>query len=157
MTAITIRLLEQKDLPLLLAVTEGLFDHAIDPDQARAFLADPLHMLALAFDGDLAVGMASGTVLLHPDKQPSLFVNEVGTREEWERRGIATSVLEALFAAARARGCKGIWVATEPDNDAARGLYRKLGGDEIDCVAYGWDGAFDEDLNGDLNGARDED
>lgn len=145
MTAITTSLLEERDLPRLLGVREGLFDKAIDPDQARAFLADPLHMLVLAFAGDLAVGMASGTVLLHPDKRPSLFVNEVGTRDGWARQGIATSVLRALFAAARMRGCKGIWLATEPDNDAARGLCRSLGGDEIDCVAYGWDGAFDDD------------
>ncbi len=145
MSAIMIRLLGHDDLPRLLAVAEGLFDHAIDPVQARAFLADPLHMLALGFDGDLAVGMASGTVLLHPDKPPSLFVNEVGTREGWERRGIATAVLKALFEAARARGCKGIWVATETENAAARALYESLEGEALGCIAYGWDGAFDED------------
>ena len=47
-----------------------------------------------------------------------------------------------LMEAARARGCKGIWLGTEPDNAAALGLYRSLGGDEVSFVGFGWDDAF---------------
>ena len=44
---------------------------------------------------------------------------------------------------ARARGCKGIWLATETDNIAARALYRRLGADETTgIVVYDWDGAM---------------
>ncbi len=143
--AITIRHLGPGDLDLLLAVTEGLFDEPIDAVQAAAFLADPLHEIMLAYDGDLAVGMVTGTVVLHPDKPPSMFVNEVGTREGWQRRGIARALMERFFEMARARGCKGIWLGTEPDNEAALGLYRRLGGQEITFVGFGWDGAFDDE------------
>ena len=132
------------DLDALLAVPEGLFDNPVDNEQAEAFLNDPLHELVLAYDGDLAVGMASGTVLLHPDKQPSMFVNEVGVRDGWLKRGIGKAVTERMFAIARARGCIGIWLGTETDNEAALALYRSLGGDEVLGVYFGWDGAFDE-------------
>jgi ribosomal protein S18 acetylase RimI-like enzyme len=142
---ITFRHLGPDDLEMLLAVPEGLFDEPLDPAQSRAFLNDPHHEIVLAYAGDLAVGMATGTVLLHPDKPPSMFVNEVGVREDWQRRGIGAAVTTSLFRIARRRGCKGIWLGTEADNEAALALYRKLGGVELQGSYFGWDGALDSD------------
>lgn len=142
---ITFRSLGPDDLSLLVAVPEGLFDNPICVDQAVAFLADPRHELVLAFDGDLAVGMASGTVLLHPDKLPAMFINEVGVRESHRRRGIGKALAEEMFTIARMRGCKGIWLGTEADNAPALSLYRNLGGDELPGVYFGWDGALNID------------
>lgn len=132
-----------EDLALLLSVREGVFDNPIDPVQADAFLRDPLHELVLAFAGDLAVGMVSANVLLHPDKPPSMFINEVGTRDGWTRRGVATGLIGAMIGIARARGCKGVWLGTEKDNAPALALYRSLGADEVPGVNFGWDGALD--------------
>lgn len=139
------RLLGPDDLALLLGTAPGLFDQPVDPVQAQAFLADPLHRIAAVLEQDEILAFASGTILLHPDKQPSFFVNEVGTREGHRRRGHAAAALRILFEAARRSGCQGIWLGTETDNDAARGLYRRLGADEITFVGYGWDGTFDLD------------
>jgi aminoglycoside 6'-N-acetyltransferase I len=139
---VTIRTLRPDDLALLIAVREGLFDNAVLPDQAQAFLDDPMHMICLAFAGDDAVGMATGTIVLHPDKPPQLFVNEVGVREAWQRRGIGRAVTEHLIAAARARGCVGAWLGTEPDNVAALALYRSMEGEEETFVGFGWDDAL---------------
>src|SRR5690606_37753560 len=122
MEVITFKALGPSDLDLLLSVRDGLFDNPVDPTQARAFLNDPLHMIVLALDGEEAVGMATGTILLHPDKLPCLFVNEVGVREGWRRRGVGRALCERLMASARARGCEGAWLGTEPDNTAALGL-----------------------------------
>ncbi len=142
---ITLRHLGPDDLDLLLAVHEGLFDSPVDPVLSRAFLDNPLHEIVLAFEGDLAVGLASGTILLHPDKPPAMFVNEVGVRDGWKRRGIGAAIIVRLFEVARARGCRGIWLGTESDNGAALALYRKLGGEEVQGVYFGWDGALDKD------------
>ena len=143
---ITYRCLGPGDLGLLLSVPEGLFDKPVDPDQVRAFLAGPGHLIVVAIDGEQVVGFASGSVLLHPDKQPSFLINEVGVREEWRRQGIGRAVCENLFDAARARGCSdGIWLGTEPDNVPALALYRALAGDEKLIVGFAWDGAFDDD------------
>ncbi len=142
---ITLRHLGPDDLDLLLAVQEGLFDSPVDPVLSRAFLDNPLHEIVLAFEGDLAVGLASGTILLHPDKPPAMFVNEVGVRDGWKRRGIGAAIIVRLFEVARARGCRGIWLGTESDNGAALALYRKLGGEEVQGVYFGWDGALDKD------------
>lgn len=141
---IEIRHLQPDDLQLLLSVSEGLFDEPIDPVQARAFLADQGHELVLAFEDGVAVSMASGTVLLHPDKPPSMFINEVGTRDGWLRRGIAKQVVTRLIEVARARGCEGIWLGTETDNLPALQLYRALDGEEMKAVLFGWDDAFED-------------
>lgn len=130
------------DLRPLMSVRPGLFDNPLDREQARAFLNDPKNWLVLAYDGSNAVGMASATILLHPDKQPALFVNEVGVRDSHQRRGIGKLVSQALIDRARAEGVKGVWLGTETDNVAARALYRSLGGEEVLGVFYGWDEAF---------------
>lgn len=136
-------MLNPDDLPLLLATAPGLFDHPVDPVQARAFLGDPGHRMAVALESGQIVAFASGTVLLHPDKAPGLFINEVGTRDSHRRRGLAKAVVRALIAAGQAAGWTSAWLGTEPDNEAARALYRSLGGDEQVFVGYGWGGAFD--------------
>jgi ribosomal protein S18 acetylase RimI-like enzyme len=141
----TLRRLGPDDLDVLLAVKEDLFDHPIRPDQARAFLNDSLHELVLAFAGDHAVGMASGQIMFHPDKAPAFFIAEVGVREAFQRQGIAKRMCDELMNIARARGCEGIWVATEHDNARARALYQALDARETGgIVVYDWDGAMDD-------------
>lgn len=130
------------DLDRLLAVQDGLFDNPIKRDQARDFLANPLHELILAYEGDLAVGMVSGTILLHPDKFPAMFINELGTRESHRRRGIASKLMEAMIGLAREKGCTGIWLGTEADNSPALALYRKTSEDEVKGSFFGWDDAL---------------
>lgn len=141
---ISFRHLGPDDLDLLLNIKEGLFDNPILPMQAKAFLNDPLHEMILAFDDTKAVGMASGQILLHPDKMPAFFIAEVGVREGHQKRGIAKRMCADLMDIARKRGCKGIWLATEDDNIAARALYRALDARETEgIVVYDWDGAMD--------------
>jgi ribosomal protein S18 acetylase RimI-like enzyme len=130
------------EIDLLLAVSPGLFDEDIRSDQARAFVDDPNSLLLLAYDGAVAVGLVSASVLLHPDKPPALFINEVGTRDSHLRQGIARALMQRMIAIGRARGCEGIWLGTEPENDAALALYRSLGGDEKLFVGFGWDDAL---------------
>lgn len=137
-----VRRLGAADLDLLCAAPEGIFDDPVDRAEAAAFLADPGHEIVMAFLDGVAVGMATGTVIRHPDRRPALFINEVGVVEAHQRQGIATLIVECLLDVARARGCDGAWLGTEADNAAARGLYEKLGGQpSAGVVIYDWDGA----------------
>ena len=120
------------------------FDNRVDPAGLDAFVADPGHEMIFAEADGTVIGFASGTVLLHPDKPPAFFVNEVGVEEEWRRQGVATELVRRLLDLARERGCRGVWLATETDNAAARALYRALGARETGgIVVYDWDGAMD--------------
>jgi ribosomal protein S18 acetylase RimI-like enzyme len=125
---IEVRILHHGDEEVLKNVADDVFDDNIDPNSTRAFLADPRHHLAVALDGDLVVGFASGVHYFHPDKpSPELFVNEVGVAPSHQRRGIAKKTLEVLFEAAREAGCTQAWVLTDRINTAAMRLYRSAG------------------------------
>lgn len=118
------------DLHLLDRVAADVFDGPVMPDRWAEFLADPRHHLAVALADDEVIGMASALHYVHPDKPPELWINEVSVTPAWQQQGVATTLLTALFAQARALGCTAAWVLTEIDNYAARRLYASAGGEE---------------------------
>ncbi len=141
--AIDVRRLDASDLSVI--EESDVFDNDVVPAEARAFLDDANHEIVGALQDGRLIGFASGVVLLHPDKAPTLLVSEVGVDEAFQRRGVGARLTSALLEIARARGCKGVWLATEADNAPARALYRKLGARETDgIVVYDWDGAMDD-------------
>lgn len=119
----------------------GVFDHPIRPDSLAAFLDDPRHLLWLAEAGGRVVGFASGTELLHPDKPPQLFINEVSVAPGWRGRGIGRGLVAALVAAARARGCDQAWLGTATDNEAGNACFASVPGAEKaeTFVLWEWD------------------
>ena len=146
MEGVMVRVLGPGDDGVLLAADPELFDDPVTAEGARDFLADGNQIMVMAFDGAEAVAFASGALLRHPDKAPSLFVNEVSTLEGHRRRGLGRAVTRGVMDAAHRRwGCTEFWLGTEPDNDAALGLYRAMGGDEgvFTLFAWGfrWDGS----------------
>ncbi|MCB9992169.1 MAG: GNAT family N-acetyltransferase [Hyphomicrobiaceae bacterium] len=136
---ITYRLLEQGDEAVLLNIADGVFDNSVDPDRARAYLAEPRYEMAVALDGDRVVGMASGFSYFHPDKPDEFFVNECGVADAYLRKGIATELMNLLLSHARALGCAYCWLGTEIENIAANGLYTSLGGKASTFVLYEWE------------------
>ncbi|WP_309664748.1 GNAT family N-acetyltransferase [Tabrizicola sp.] len=127
-----------EDAPLLWDA--DVFDGPVHQDWLAAFLAEPSHLIVVAvLDGRVA-GFASGAVLHHPDKPPSLYIMELGVNEDARRQGIATTLVAAIRSDGRARGCQTAFVLAEPDNAAARGLYSQLAAKETpDVVMFDWD------------------
>jgi ribosomal protein S18 acetylase RimI-like enzyme len=120
-----------------------LFDSVPLAAATERFLAEPGHHLLFAYDddgGERAIGMISGVETTHPDKGTEMFVYEMGVAPDARRRGVATALVEALAALARERGCYGMWVGTEPDNEAALATYRRGGAnEEAPFVLLSWD------------------
>lgn len=140
---ITIRHLGPEDPHVLENVRAGVFDHPVDPSWAWRFLATGVNEIVVAQSAGQVVGFASGTVLMHPDKEPFLFVNEVSVHPDLQRQGIGKTILQRLMDVARDRGCIGFWLATNDDNTAALGLYEAAKGKRTDgIVMFEWD-AFD--------------
>jgi ribosomal-protein-alanine N-acetyltransferase len=108
---------------------EDLFDDRVDLEATRRFLANDANELLIAYvDGDSA-GFVSATELTHPDQaRPELFLNELGVAEAHRGRGVGRALVEGLWAVARDRGCRGMWVLTEEDNVAANKVYAAAGG-----------------------------
>ncbi len=130
MEDIRIKLAGLEDLAPLEAVGDKVFDHEIKTDRAREFLTDPRHHLVLAYHGDTVVGMASGFHYVHPDKEPSLFINEVGVAEAYQNQGIGRALVLFLREHGSTLGCREAWVATERSNLAAQKAYKAAGGIE---------------------------
>ena len=119
---------------------ENLFDDPVDLDGTRRFLADDGNVLLIAYvDGDPA-GFVTGTELSHPDKaQPELFLNELGVDEPYRGRGIGRRLVVELWQLAQARRCRGMWVLTDDDNEAANKVYSAANGVRLRPeVMYQW-------------------
>jgi ribosomal protein S18 acetylase RimI-like enzyme len=112
----------------LVAAASHLFDGPARPDATARFLAEDGHHLLIAYEAECAVGFVSGVEITHPDKGTEVFLYELAVDEPFRRRGIARALVERLGAIARAKGCYGMWVITDHDNEAARATYEGTGG-----------------------------
>jgi ribosomal protein S18 acetylase RimI-like enzyme len=121
---------------LLGSVAEDVFDHPIDPQHLRIYLADAQHMMVLAVSDGVVVGQTRGMVHLQPDEAPGLYIDNMGVTPARQREGIAGRMLDNLLAWGRERGCSHAWLGTELDNVAARGLYETRGFEGTEMAFY---------------------
>ena len=133
-----IRRLGPGDLDVVIAASR-LFDGPATVAASRRFLSEPGHHLLLATVDGSPAGFVSGVETTHPDKGTEMFLYELGVDPSFQRQGIGRALAEALATLARERGCYGMWVLTEPDNEAALATYRRAGATEEEtCVLLNW-------------------
>jgi aminoglycoside 6'-N-acetyltransferase I len=113
-----------------------VFDAPIEPDRLAAFLAAPLHFLAVARSGGLVVGQVRAMVHLQPDGPSQLYIDNLGVALDHQRQGIARALLREAFRWGQETGCEEAWVATELDNQPARALYDSVRNAPEEAVAY---------------------
>ena len=94
----------------------------------------------MALSDGVVVGFASAVHYVHPDKDPELWIAEVGVADAHRRAGIATRLLDELRGQARALGCREMWVLTEQGNEPAMSFYRSAQGVEAPAgaVLFSW-------------------
>jgi ribosomal protein S18 acetylase RimI-like enzyme len=122
------------DAALLDRIALDVFDEAIAPARLAAYLAQPGHLMVLAVTDGEVVGQARGMIHRHPDLPTELYIDNLGVTPNRRRERLATKLLDELVAWGLELGCEEAWVATEPDNEAARALYAKRGA-EAETVA----------------------
>ncbi len=115
-------------------VAEDVFDEPVSPSRLSACLAGPGHHLIVAVVDGEVVGQCAAMIHRHPDKATELYIDNLGVAPAFQRRGIGRKMVERMLALGKAKGCEEVWVGTEPDNVAARGLYEALDlrGDEAE-------------------------
>ncbi len=109
-----------------------LFDGPATPEWATIFLTTPGHHLLFASVDGLDVGFVSGVEMVHPDKGTEMFLYELGVDDAARGRGVGKALVAALRDLAGERGCYGMWVLTDHDNDAALSTYRAGGANDPD-------------------------
>jgi ribosomal protein S18 acetylase RimI-like enzyme len=122
--------IDEATTPEQVASAAHLYDDAVRDDAVERFLADPTHHLLLAREGEDTVGFVSGMEMTHPDKGTEMFLYELAVDEQHRRLGVGTALVRALADLAQERGCYGMWVLTDADNDAALATYAAAGAEE---------------------------
>ena len=134
--SVTVRRLQPGDEALFQSIAPEVFDEPIHAGRMHDYLRTPGHLMVLAFDGDLVVGQCAGVLHRHPDKTTELYIDEVGTASTHLRQGIATLMMDELFAWGRELGCEEAWLGTETDNEPAKALYRRYKPAEDNVIQY---------------------
>jgi aminoglycoside 6'-N-acetyltransferase I len=133
---IEIHRLSRANAALLDQVAPEVFDHAIDPGRLAAYLAEPGHLMVLAVEAGLVVGQCAAVIHRHPDQPTELYIDNLGVAPDFKRRGIASKMVDEMFAWGRSLGCEEAWVGTEPDNVEGRGFYESRNAQAIPIVMY---------------------
>lgn len=107
-------------------VNPDVFDNPIIPESLNNFLNDPGHVMYIAQDGDLVVGMASAFVYYHPDKPAQMFINEVGVADAYQNQGIGRRLIKAMLNEASARGITYAWLGTAVNNKQAQACFNSV-------------------------------
>ena len=126
--SLIIREATTEDISAMVKVGDDLFDHMIKPHRAKEFLEDPRHHMLLAYDHGKIVGMISAFHYVHPDKDPQLFINEVGVVDAFQNQGIGRDLVRHMCMHGKKLGCTCSWVTTESSNQAAIQAYLAAGG-----------------------------
>lgn len=134
---VEIHTVQPGDEALFARIADEVFDTPVDQEGLAQYLATPGHHLVVAIAEGRIVGQVSAVVHRHPDRRPvELYVDEVGVSPAYQRRKIATAMLEQMFALGRSEGCVEAWLGAEPDNEAARALYAPMAQPVEDVVMY---------------------
>ena len=90
------------------------------------YVTEESHIMLIALHKNVVIGQVLSVIHRHPDKSTELYVDDLGVSPKFQRQGIATLMFKELLLLARERGCKEIWMTTEPDNEQAKGFYSSL-------------------------------
>jgi ribosomal protein S18 acetylase RimI-like enzyme len=106
-----------------------LFDHPLDEQATREYLAhDRNYVLLACSDDGTAAGFVRGTELRRLDGPArQMFLYEIAVAPEYQRRGVGTALIRALEGICRAEGFAEMFVFTNRSNTAAMRLYLATG------------------------------
>lgn len=107
----------------------------------RAFVATSSTYMFCAYVNNEPAGFVWGSTIRRPTGGVMSLVYDLEVLEPFRRQGIGSMLVEATNALARRDEHVEIWVVTENDNDEAKALYEKLGGqsNETPDRVYWWD------------------
>jgi ribosomal protein S18 acetylase RimI-like enzyme len=97
-------------------------------DYLRGMLGSAMFIAIAALDGEEVVGGLAAYVLPKFEQaRAEIYIYDLAVAEAHRRRGIATAMIERLKVVAASRGAWVIFVQADHGDDAAIGLYGKLG------------------------------
>ncbi len=107
----------------------GNYAHA-PPDDAylRGLLAQPGTIALVAVGDDAVIGaLTAYTLSKFEQARSEVYIYDLAVAADWRRRGVATALIAAVQAAARANGAWAVFVQADYGDEPAIALYTKLG------------------------------
>ncbi len=99
-----------------------------EDDYLRSLLGRDEFIALGAFKGDAMIGaLAAYELPKFEQRRSEIYIYDLAVREDHRRRGVATTLIEALKPIATARGAWVIYVQADPPDAPAVALYDKLG------------------------------
>ena len=124
------------NIALLDVVDDDIFDDDLEPARVNRFVSNAGHLLVVAMRDHIVIGQTQGSVQLHLDSTPQLYIDNLGVSPKHRRRGIASRLVEAIVQWGAELDCEQTWIVTEPDNDAANALYESIGAEHSTATLY---------------------
>lgn len=91
------------------------------------FLSDPKHGFFAAFIGDEVVGFALASLRTAEAGHVECWLDDLGVRSSWRRRGIAKALVAEVFAWGAQERSEYFLLESGVLNESAHGLFRALG------------------------------
>jgi len=134
----TVRRLHSVDVALLRGLNQlfaaafgdpEVYTHAPPDDAYLSALLGREHVVALVavVSGQVVGGLVAYELEKFERARSELYIYDLAVAEDYRRRGIATALIEQLREIAANRGVWVIYVQADYGDDAAIGLYEKLG------------------------------
>lgn len=93
--------------------------------------------LILAFEGDVAIGLATISMLYPAPKETGqLFVKELFVLEQYQNSGVGRSIMSFIANYAKMKNCCRLDLTVDSDNTRAIQFYKKLGVLPLDTKLY---------------------
>jgi len=133
--------LDKSNAHLLNNIATDVFDNKINPNSLQSFLECPRHIMLLAMEDDLVIGMVSGVEYFHPDKTSQLWINEIGVTPNKQNAGIGRQLINKIILEGKKRNCKYAWLGTAADNFTAQRCFASVpnGNQPEKFLLYEWD------------------
>lgn len=132
--------LDKNNTQILSNIAKDVFDHKIDLNSLQSFIDCPRHIMLLAVDKNLVIGMVSAVEYFHPDKPSQLWINEIGVSPNHQNKRIGRQLIRGIIEQGKKRGCKYAWLGTDVDNYNAQRCFASVSnGDKTDkFLLYEW-------------------
>jgi aminoglycoside 3-N-acetyltransferase I len=107
---------------------EGYHGPPPGDDYLRKLLADQKFIALVAWhDGEMVGALAGYELVKFECERSEIYIYDLAVREEHRRKGVATTMIEALQPIGRENGASVIFVQADPPDAPAVALYEKLG------------------------------
>ncbi len=139
----TIRSLTNSDVEVALALFQWMQEPSaannvpvVDAANATKLLSNPgFHALAALHEGVVVGGLIAYELPMYTGQFAEMFLYDIGVEDSFQRKGIATGMIEELKRICQRKHINTIFVGTSVDNEAARKLYEATGG-ELEIIPW---------------------